>query len=45
MAKVALGDETAFAELYKHTSAHLYGIAVRILRDGAAAEEILQGHS
>jgi len=42
MAKTALGDEAAFAELYKQTSAHLYGIAVRILRDGAAAEEILQ---
>ncbi len=42
MARVALGDQAAFAELYAQTSAHLYGVAVRILRDGALAEEILQ---
>ena len=42
MARVALGDQPAFAELYAQTSAHLYGVAVRILRDGALAEEILQ---
>jgi RNA polymerase sigma factor (sigma-70 family) len=42
LGKVALGDQAAFAELYAQTSSHLYGVAVRILRDGAAAEEILQ---
>jgi RNA polymerase sigma-70 factor (ECF subfamily) len=42
MARIALGDQSAFAELYRQTSSHLYGVAVRILRDGAAAEEVLQ---
>ena len=42
MARIALGDQAAFAELYAQTSSHLYGVAVRILRDGALAEEILQ---
>ncbi|MEO8344756.1 MAG: sigma-70 family RNA polymerase sigma factor [Betaproteobacteria bacterium] len=42
LAKVALGDQAAFADLYRHSSSHLYGIAVRILREGAAAEEVLQ---
>ena len=42
LARVALADQRAFAELYRHTSAHLYAVAVRIVRDGAVAEEILQ---
>ncbi|MEO9135753.1 MAG: sigma-70 family RNA polymerase sigma factor [Casimicrobiaceae bacterium] len=42
LARVALGDQRAFANLYRQASAHLYGIAVRIVRDGAIAEEILQ---
>ena len=42
LARVALGDQTAFADLYRQSSPHLYGVAVRILREGAAAEEILQ---
>jgi RNA polymerase sigma factor (sigma-70 family) len=42
MARVALGDQPAFAEFYRQTSAHLYGVALRILKDGAAAEEVLQ---
>ena len=42
MARVALGDQAAFARLYQETSAHLYGVAARILKDGAAAEEVLQ---
>jgi RNA polymerase sigma factor (sigma-70 family) len=42
LAKVAMGDQTAFSDLYRQTSSHLYGVAVRILREGAAAEEILQ---
>jgi RNA polymerase sigma-70 factor (ECF subfamily) len=42
LAKVALGDQAAFSALYRQTSSHLYGVAVRILREGAAAEEVLQ---
>jgi RNA polymerase sigma-70 factor, ECF subfamily len=42
LAKVALGDQAAFSDLYRQTSSHLYGVAVRILREGAAAEEVLQ---
>ena len=42
LARVALADQRAFAELYRQTSAHLYAVAVRIVRDGAIAEEILQ---
>jgi RNA polymerase sigma-70 factor, ECF subfamily len=42
LAKVALGDQAAFADLYRQSSSHLYGAAVRILREGSAAEEVLQ---
>ena len=42
LARVALADQRAFADLYGATSAHLFGVATRILRDNAAAEEILQ---
>lgn len=42
LARTALADEAAFAELYRVTSGQLYAIAVRIVRDQAAAEEILQ---
>ena len=42
LSRVALGDQAAFGELYELTSAHLYGCALRILRDAPAAEEILQ---
>ena len=42
LARVALADQRAFAELYRQTAAHLYAVAVRIVRDGAIAEEILQ---
>ena len=42
LSKVALGDQTAFAQFYEITSSHLYGVALRILRDPPAAEEILQ---
>ena len=37
-----MGDQNAFAEFYDLTASHLYGVAVRILKDAAAAEEILQ---
>jgi RNA polymerase sigma factor (sigma-70 family) len=42
LARVALGDQRAFAELYGLASAHLYAVAVRIMRDGPIAEEMLQ---
>ncbi len=42
LAKVALADQAAFAELYRQSSSHLYAVAIRILREGAAAEEVLQ---
>jgi len=42
LARTALADQQAFAELYRQTSSHLFGIAMRILRDGALAEEALQ---
>ena len=42
LARTALADQAAFAELYRLTSGQLYAIAVRILRDAAAAEEVLQ---
>src|SRR4030095_16836496 len=42
VARVALADQQAFAALYRQTSSHLYGVALRILREPAAAEEILQ---
>jgi RNA polymerase sigma-70 factor (ECF subfamily) len=42
LARVALADQKAFAELYRQTSSHLYAVALRILREPAAAEEVLQ---
>lgn len=42
LSRVALGDQGAFAEFYEVTASHLYGVALRILKDAAAAEEILQ---
>ncbi len=42
LSRVAMGDQAAFGDLYGETSAHLYGAALRILREPAAAEEILQ---
>ena len=42
LARVALHDEQAFAALYRRTSAHLFAIALRIVRNAAAAEDILQ---
>ena len=42
LARTALADQAAFAELYRRTSSHLYAVALRILRDRAAAEELLQ---
>jgi RNA polymerase sigma factor (sigma-70 family) len=42
LSRVALADQRAFADLYRQTSSHLYAVALRILREPAAAEEILQ---
>jgi RNA polymerase sigma-70 factor (ECF subfamily) len=42
MARSALKDQHAFAELYRHTAAKLYGVALRILRRHDWAEEVLQ---
>jgi RNA polymerase sigma-70 factor, ECF subfamily len=38
----ARGDERAFAEWYDATSARAFGLAVRVLRDRAQAEEVTQ---
>jgi len=42
LARTALADQSAFEQLYRLTSPHLYGVAMRILRESAAAEEVLQ---
>lgn len=42
LGRVALGDRTAFSELYRLTSARLFGICLRMLRDRVEAEDALQ---
>ena len=42
LARSGLGDRAAFAELYRRTSAHLFGVVLRINRDRAQAEDVLQ---
>lgn len=42
LGRVALGDRAAFDQLYTHTSAKLFGVALRILKDNQEAEEALQ---
>jgi RNA polymerase sigma-70 factor (ECF subfamily) len=42
LAQVAEGNEASFSELYQHTSAKLYGVALRILRSKELAEDVLQ---
>lgn len=42
LSRVALADAQAFAELYRLTSAHLFSVALRIVRERGAAEELLQ---
>ena len=39
---VAGGDEAAFARLYGRVSAQVFGVALRVLRDRALAEEVSQ---
>ena len=42
LARVARGDTDAFSALYDLHAGTLFGLAVRILRDHATAEEVLQ---
>jgi RNA polymerase sigma-70 factor (ECF subfamily) len=42
MQRSSRGDEAAFAELYDATSARAYGLALRVVRNPAHAEEVLQ---
>jgi RNA polymerase sigma-70 factor (ECF subfamily) len=42
LARSGVGDRAAFAALYEKTSAHLLGVVLRIQRDRARAEDILQ---
>ena len=42
LARAGLGDRAAFATLYERTSAHLLGVVLRINRDRAQAEDVLQ---
>lgn len=42
MARTALQDRAAFERLYRATSAHLYSIAMRVLRHEGRADEALQ---
>lgn len=38
----ARGDHACFAQVYQRTHLHLFGVAVRILGQGQAAEDVLQ---
>lgn len=40
--RASKGDEVAFAELYDATSARAYGLALRVVRNPAQAEEVVQ---
>jgi RNA polymerase sigma factor (sigma-70 family) len=42
LARTALGDRAAFARLYERTSGHLFAVVLRIQRDRALAEDLLQ---
>ena len=42
LSRSALGDRAAFGELYERTSGHLFAVVLRIQRDRALAEELLQ---
>ncbi len=41
IARMALGDEAALGQLYEHCVSHVYGLAIRITRDAALAEEVV----
>jgi RNA polymerase sigma-70 factor, ECF subfamily len=40
--EVARGDDAAFAALYDHTKARVYGLVMRVVRDPGYSEEITQ---
>jgi len=42
LAKIALGDRTAFAALYRGTASRLFGICLRVLTQRSEAEDALQ---
>jgi len=42
LARAGLGDRAAFARLYERTCAHLFAVVLRINRDRAEAEDVLQ---
>lgn len=42
LSRAGLGDRAAFATLYERTSSHLFAVVLRICRDRAQAEDILQ---
>ena len=42
LARVAMGDRAAFSSLYDATSAKLFGVCLRILKNRAGAEDALQ---
>ena len=42
LGRASLGDRAAFATLYERTSSHLYAVVLRINRDRAHAEDVLQ---
>ena len=42
LARAGVGDRAAFATLYERTSSHLFAVVLRINRDRAQAEDILQ---
>ena len=42
LARVQAGDETAMASLYDRYSRLVYSVALRVLRDSASAEDIMQ---
>ncbi|WP_090059742.1 sigma-70 family RNA polymerase sigma factor [Celeribacter neptunius] len=42
ISRIALGDRAAFSALYDATSAKLFGTCLRVLKDRAEAEDVLQ---
>lgn len=42
LARAGMGDRAAFAALYDKSSSHLFAVVLRICRDRAQAEDILQ---
>jgi RNA polymerase sigma-70 factor, ECF subfamily len=42
ISRVALGDRNSFQQLYGATSAKLFGICLRVLKNAADAEDVLQ---